>query len=53
MAAYSQDVWDRVLRWLEHGEGTTSIVRRLDVSLRLVYHVKHRYEQDGERAAQP
>jgi transposase len=53
MAAYSQDLRDRVLRGLERGEGATSIARRLEVSLRWVYHVKHRYEQDGERAAQP
>ena len=53
MAAYSQDLRDRVLRGLERGEGATSIARRLEVSLRWVYHVKYRYEQDGERAAQP
>lgn len=53
MAAYSQDLRDRVLRGLERGEGATSIARRLEVSLRWVYHVKDRYEQDGERAAQP
>ncbi|MDH4154518.1 MAG: helix-turn-helix domain-containing protein, partial [Nitrospira sp.] len=53
MAAYSQDLRDRVLRGLERGEGATSIARRLEVSLRWVYHVKARYERDGERAAQP
>jgi transposase len=53
MAAYSQDLRERVLRGLERAEGATSIARRLEVSLRWVYHVKHRYEQDGERAAQP
>lgn len=52
MAAYSQDLRDRVLKGLERGEGAASIARRLEVSLRWVYHVKDRYEQDGERAAQ-
>jgi hypothetical protein len=42
MAAYSQDLRDRVLRGLERGEGATSIARRLEVSLRWVYHVKDR-----------
>ena len=49
MAAYSQDLRNRVLKGLERGEGATSISRRLEVSLRWVYHVKDRYEQDGER----
>lgn len=52
MAAYSQDLRDRVLRGFERGEGATSIARRLEVSLRWVYHVKNRYEKAGERAAQ-
>jgi transposase len=52
MAAYSQDLRDRVLRGLERGEGATSIANRLEVSLRWVYHVKDRYEKEGERAAQ-
>jgi hypothetical protein len=30
MAAYSQDLRDRVLQGLERGEGATSIARRLD-----------------------
>ena len=51
MAAYSQDLRDRVLRGLERGEGATSIARRLEVSLRWVYHVKDRYERNGERGA--
>lgn len=51
MAAYSQDLRDRALRGLERGEGPTSIARRLEVSIRWVYHVKDRYEQDGERAS--
>jgi transposase len=49
MAAYSQDLRNRVLKGLERGEGATSISRRLEVSLRWVYHVKARYERDGER----
>jgi transposase len=52
MSAYSQDLRNRVLNGLERGEGATSIARRLEVSLRWVYHVKNRYERDGERAAQ-
>lgn len=52
MAAYSQDLRDRVLRGFERGEGATSIARRLEVSVRWVYHVKDRYEKKGERAAQ-
>lgn len=34
MAAYSQDLRDRVLKGLERGEGPTSIARRLEVSIR-------------------
>lgn len=49
MAAYSQDLRDRVLWGLARGEGPTSIARRLEVSVRWVYHVKARYEQTGER----
>ena len=52
MAAYSQDLRDRVLRGLERSEGATSIANRLEVSLRWVYHVKDRYEKEGERTAQ-
>ncbi len=52
MVAYSQDLRDRVLNGLARGEGATSIARRLEVSLRWVYHVKDRYDQRGERAAQ-
>lgn len=51
MAAYSQDLRDRVLKGLERGEGPTLIARRLEVSIRWVYHVKNRYELDGERSA--
>jgi transposase len=51
MAAYSQDLRDRVLQGLERGEGATSIARRLEVSVRWVYQVKDRYERHGERSA--
>ena len=51
MAAYSQDLRNRVLSGLERGEGATSIARRLEVSVRWIYHVKDRYEKDGERSA--
>ncbi|MBL8038088.1 hypothetical protein ACYX34_14980 [Nitrospira sp. CMX1] len=51
MAAYSQDLRDRVLRGLERGEGTTSIANRLEVNLRWVHHAKDRYEKEKERAA--
>ena len=51
MAAYSQDLRDRVLRGLERGEGATSIARRLEVSLRWVYHVKARFEHKGARGS--
>lgn len=51
MAAYSQDLRDRVLRALERGERPTSVARRLEVSLRWVYQVKDRYELTGERCS--
>src|ERR671937_138661 len=51
MAAYSQDLRNRVLSGLARGEGATSLAQRLEVSLRWVYHVKDRYEQSGERGA--
>ncbi len=51
MAAYSQDLRDRVFSGLARGEGATSIARRLEVSVRWVYQVKDRYEQSGERGA--
>lgn len=52
IAAYSQDLRDRVLQRLERGEGVPSIAYHLDVSERWVYHVKNRYERNGERCAQ-
>jgi transposase len=51
MAAYSQDLRDRVLWGLARGEPASSIARRLAVSLRWVYHVQERYERSGERGA--
>jgi transposase len=51
MAAYSQDLRDRVLNGLQRGEGATSMARRLEVSPRWVYHVKARYEQSGARTS--
>jgi transposase len=51
MAAYSQDLRDRVLKALARGEGATSIAQRLEVSVRWVYHVNDRYAQSGERGA--
>jgi len=53
MAAYSQDLRDRVLRALERGEGPTKIARRFEVSVRWVYEVKERYEVSGERCSRP
>lgn len=52
MAAYSQDLRDRVLNGLERGESASSIAHRLEVSLRWVYHVRSRYRQLGERSSQ-
>ena len=51
MAAYSQDLRDRVLSGLARGEGATSLAQRLEVSVRWVYHVKDRDERHGERGA--
>lgn len=52
MSAYSQDLRDRVLKGLERDESATSIARRLEVSLRWVYHVRLRYNRFGERSPQ-
>lgn len=51
MAAYSQDLRDRALSGLERGEGASSIARRLEVSVGWGYHIKQRYERQGERCA--
>lgn len=51
MAAYSQDLRDRVLRGLAHGERPVDIARRLEVTRVWVYQVKDRYESSGERCS--
>jgi transposase len=53
MAAYSQDLRDRVLRALERGEGATEIARRLEVSRIWVYRVRDREQQTGDRGSLP
>jgi transposase len=51
MAAYSQDLRDRVLRGLARGERPVDIARRLEVTRVWVYQVKARYETHGERCS--
>ena len=51
MAAYSQDLRDRVLRACERGESPTTIARRLEVSRVWVYQVWNRYQQSGQRGS--
>ena len=53
MAAYSQDLRDRVLRALARNDGPTEIARRFEVSVRWVYEVKERYDISGERCSRP
>ena len=53
MAAYSQDLRDRVLRALARNDGPTEIARRFEISVRWVYEVKERYELSGERCSRP
>jgi len=53
MAAYSQDLRDRVLNGLARGEGPTRIARRLEVSRVWVHQVKARFESSGERCSHP
>ena len=53
MAAYSQDLRDRVLRALVRHDGPTEIARRFEVSVRWVYEVKERYAVSGERCSRP
>lgn len=50
MAAYSQDLRDRVLRAVERGDRPTDIARRFEVSRKWVYEVAQRYKQTGERS---
>ncbi len=49
MAAYSQDLRDRVLRALARGDGVTATARRFEVSVRWVDEVKRRHRVHGER----
>ena len=51
MAAYSQDLRDRVLRACERGESPTTIAQRLEVSRVWVYQVWNRYQQSGRRVS--
>ena len=51
MAAYSQDLRDRVLRGLARGERPVDIARRLEVTRVWVYQVKDRFESSGERCS--
>jgi transposase len=51
MAAYSQDLRDRVLRALDRGDGPTDIARRLEVSRAWVYYVQGRRQQTGQRSS--
>ncbi len=51
MAAYSQDLRDRVLRGLERGDRPSDIARRLEVTRAWVYRVKARYVSTGERCS--
>ncbi len=51
MAAYSQDLRDRVLNALERGERPVDIARRLEVSRIWVYQVRARFRDSGERSS--
>jgi transposase len=51
MAAYSQDLRDRVLRALDRGDRPTEIARRFEVSRIWVYQVRKRVRQTGERSS--
>ena len=53
MAAYSQDLRDRVLRALERGDGVTATARRFEVSVRWVDEVKRRQRVHAERESRP
>ena len=53
MAAYSQDLRDRVLRALERGDGVTATARRFEVSVRWVDEVKRRQRVHAERTSRP
>src|SRR5712675_1741501 len=49
MAAYSQDLRDRVLRARERGESPTEVARRFEVSRVWVYQVWAQYQETGQR----
>jgi transposase len=51
MAAYSQDLRERVLRALERGDRPTEIAGRFEVSRIWVYQVRRRVQQTGERGS--
>ena len=51
MAAYSQDLRDRVLDALARGEPPSAIARRFVVSRAWVYRVRDRFYLHGERTA--
>ena len=53
MAAYSQDLRDRVLKALERGDRPTDIARRFEVSRVWVYQVRDRFRNEGERGPLP
>jgi transposase len=53
MAAYSQDLRDRVLRALARGDGVTATAQRFEVSVRWVDEVKRRLRMHGERESRP
>ena len=51
MQSYSQDLRDRVLWALGHGERPSAIARRLEVSRIWVYQVRNREQQTGKRTS--
>ncbi|MCL2523640.1 MAG: IS630 transposase-related protein [Betaproteobacteria bacterium] len=53
MAAYSQDLRDRVLAALARGERPSAIALRFDVSRSWVYQVRDRLHKQGQRTALP
>ena len=53
MAAYSQDLRDRVLNAVQRGDRPTDIAARFEVSRMWVYAVKRRFEKDDQRTALP
>lgn len=53
MAAYSQDLRDRVLNALERGDRPTDIAARFEVSRVWVYEVKNRLQKEGKRTPLP